>query len=212
MRTIQVGAVLAPIVFWSAAAAACDPPASFQLPFTPYAQQTSDWCWAASGQTTMNSIRPNSVGKQCEAVSRVVRARGGGEVDCCKPTTPLKCRIASDVPPYAEYKFDFSVEPEDRVLSFEEIKRQIYCQKKPFAFSWLWKPRYFSGHMMVVVGYKEQGGEKFVRFFNPSPSDPSEGPVTRRGRLKFLTYDEYLEDSKHLHAQAFYNISFRGNR
>ena len=225
MRTIQAGAVLALIAFWSGAGAACELPARSFIPFTPYAQQTSEWCWVASGQITMNSIRPNSVQRQCEAVSRVVRARGGGDVDCCKRNTPQKCRITNKAPPYAEYKFDFRSTSGDvlvnvirRALPWKEVKEQIHCEKKPFAFSRMFAPSYGSGHMMVAYGYEEKRGEKLVYFFDPLPSVPSERPdqpdktVDKKDRLDVLTYDEYLKDREHLHGQAFYDISFRGSR
>ena len=61
-----------------------------------------------------------------------------------KPSTPLKCRITNEVPPYAEYKFDFrrplviGIFLRRQGSFLDKIKTQIYCKKKPFAFSWWW--------------------------------------------------------------------------
>jgi hypothetical protein len=224
MRTIQAGAVLVIAVFLSGAGADCKPPVSAPLlRITPYAQQTSNWCWAATGQITMNYVRPGSVPRQCEAVSKVVSNRDGVDTDCCKKEPPnneppKKCLVTNDSPAYAENGFEaiatsknLRVAAEDRALSWEEIKQQIYCKKKPFAFSWRFAAsRYASGHMMVAMGYEEKSGEKLVHFFNPSPRNPSEEPVDEEDRFSYRTYEEYVKGGGYVHGQAFYDISFKG--
>jgi hypothetical protein len=213
MRTIRVFVVLSLTMFSSGAGATCSAPDSFILSdFKTYAQNTSSWCWVASGQITINSIEDGSVPSQCDAVSKRVNGEDG-EIDCCASDTPDECLVTSDLPPFAEYGFSFkktsgnlNLPAEDRSLSWSQIKRQIYCNNKPFAFSWRWTASdYESGHMMVAVGYKEEGGERFVYFFDPWP--PKKGPVGKANRLKVVTYDEYIEDTDHIHGQAFYDIS-----
>jgi Peptidase_C39 like family len=220
MRTIQSAAVLVLAVFLSGSGVNCVPPDNPPLLKIPtYAQQTGNWCWAASGQITMNYIRPGTVSSQCEAVSKVVSNLLDEEIDCCKePDRTKKCLITHDVPPYEEYNFDaeetskdLGLPAKDRSLSWDEIKRQIYCEKKPFAFSWRWAiSRYASGHMMVAVGYKETDGEHLVHFFNPFPRDERDEPVDEKDRFSVRTYEEYLRDNKHVLGQVFYDISFTG--
>ena len=224
MRTVLSVALLALVVFLSGAGI-CVKPDSYFLPgIIGYPQETNTWCWAASGQMTMNSIDPGSVPEQCDAVNLRL-----GRTDCCAKKND--CPATEEVPPYAEYGFSFKktsgnwdLFSEDRALSWSEIKTQIFCKKKPFAFSWWWtKSDYESGHMMVAVGYKEEEGEHFVYFFNPFPPDPSGKLIdidedtakdkeidlgTRmKNRLFVRTYDEYVEDNSHIYGQAFYDIS-----
>lgn len=222
MRTIRVCGVLSLTVFLSGAGM-CFPPDTFILSdFKTYAQNTSSWCWAASGQITMNTIEDGSVPSQCDAVTKLVNGEDDedGEIDCCASATPDECLVTSDRPPFAEYGFSFkktsgnlSLASEDRSLSWSQIKREIYCKKKPFAFSWRWSISDFdSGHMMVAVGYQEEDGERFVHFFDPWP--PKKGDVGKANRLKVVTYEEYIEDldqieaeTDHIHGQSFYDIS-----
>jgi hypothetical protein len=225
MRKIQAVVVVPISVLLSGACLTCLKPASSMLSITAYAQQRPDWCWVAAGQITMNSIRPNSVPRQCEAVSKVVNEgklpSDPKYVDCCKPNTPKKCRTTNDVPPYEVYDFDFTPTSTDpaltlaqRAISWEEIKCQIHCRKKPVAFSWLWAPSFASGHMMVAMGYEEKGGERLVHFFDPLPSDDHEGPVDETDRYSYRTYEEYVNSSYlpggHIYGRAFYDITFVG--
>ena len=214
MRMIQASAVLVLIVFWSGAGADCDPPSSAQLlNFDAYAQQTDTWCWAASGQMTMNHVDKDSVPSQCAAVNKRWNRN-----DCC--TTPGNCLFTSDLPPlYEAYGFeyeatsdDLELPPADRALPWEEIKEQIYCKKKPFAFSWWSKASmYTSGHVMVAIGYKETGGKRFVTYIDPYPVVDSDGPIPHDGRLVTVTYATYIKrrsgPEAHIHGTAYYDIS-----
>jgi hypothetical protein len=141
---------------------------------------------------------------------------------CSSKCAVEACLLTSELPPlFKAYGFDYKatsdnlyLAPEARALPWEEIKRQIYCKKKPFAFSWwLAESEYMSGHVMVAVGYKELGGELYVDYLDPSPPVDSENPIPHDGRLVTLTYDEYIKGSfpkGHIYGTAFYDISPEG--
>lgn len=216
MRAIQAGCIVMLAVFLSGFDLGClfKPSSARLLDFKAYAQRTETWCWAASGQMTMNHIRPGTVHSQCEAVNDRV-----GRDDCCT-TRPSECLVTSDLPPLFEiHGFDFTAtsgdinntSAEERALPWEEIKRQIHCRQKPFAFSWwLAASLYMSGHFMVAIGYTEIDGQRFVDFIDPLPPVDAEGPIPQDGRLVTLTYEEYVENNEHIHGTAFFDINPKG--
>src|SRR4029079_13961736 len=69
------------------AAACCNPPQNIgSQAVTLKRQQTSMWCWAASGQMTMNFLRPASAAQQCDEANKRF-----GRTDCCNSPTPAAC-------------------------------------------------------------------------------------------------------------------------
>ena len=104
---------------------------SDRLPVTLNGQQTNMWCWAASGQMTMNYVHPASNVQQCDEANKEF-----GRTDCCNSPVPGPC-VNGGWPEYTKYNFTADT-TSDAALSWSQIQSQIYCAKKPFAFSWHW--------------------------------------------------------------------------
>ena len=87
-------------------------------------------------------------------------------------------------------------------MTWDQLKNQIYCQRKPFAFSWHWldgngQPN--GGHMMVVTGYVSVGGSNWVYYHNPLP--------VGAGSTEFKTYTDWVSGSGYSHWDDFYNVT-----
>ena len=86
-----------------------------------------------------------------------------GRTDCCNASVPTAC-VNGGWPEFDKYGFKSDI-TSDAALSFESIKKQIYCSKKPIAFSWHWTGG--GGHMMVITGYLVMDGVQYVTVNNP---------------------------------------------
>lgn len=167
----------------------CTPNATIgSQPIALRAQETSMWCWAASGQMSMLFLGTN--------VSQCTQANNRfGRTDCCNSPVPNQC-INGGWPEFDKYNFTFK-RTSNTALSWNAIKKQIYCLKKPIAFSWHWTGG--GGHMMVVTGYAVINNEKYL-FIN----DPWAPNV---GNQYSITYDNYVSGSDHTHWDDFYDIA-----
>jgi hypothetical protein len=153
-------------------------------------QETSMWCWAASGEMTMDFLGGNI--SQCdEANKRFNRS------DCCHSPVPAAC-VNGGWPEYDKYQYAAD-RTSNAALSWEQVKEQIYCKKKPFAFSWHWPGG--GGHMMVVSGYVAlEGGGNYVYVKDPWAPNV--------GNEEIITYDYYVSSTgHHTHWDDFYNIT-----
>ena len=181
------------VVAVSACSSGCDPDdnASLQVPLN--GQETSLWCWAASGQMTMDYLHPGSNVQQCDEANREF-----GRDDCCNSPVPNAC-VNGGWPEYDKYGFTAS-RTSDQALTWKQIKKQIYCAKKPFAFTWHWDNG--GGHMMVATGYQTTSDDIFVNVNDPD------------GVYQIVTYDTYVGGSgyDHTHWDDFYNIRYTGGQ
>jgi papain like cysteine protease AvrRpt2 len=193
---------LAGIGFASAllAAGCCNPGNIGSQPVSLSAQQTGMWCWAASGQMTMNFVHSASGVQQCDEANKRF-----GRNDCCTNPTPNAC-VNGGWPEFDKYSFKADT-TSDAPLSWAEVTNQIYCSKKPFAFAWHWNGG--GGHMMVATGYVTINGTQYVSVNNPWP--PSSATSTG-GVQEVYTYDKYVGGSgqDHTHWNDYYNISYTG--
>ncbi len=151
-------------------------------------QETSMWCWAASGEMCMEFLGASV--DQCDEANKRF-----GRTDCCNSPVPNAC-VNGGWPEFDKYGFTASV-TSNAALSWEDLKKQIYCSKKPFAFSWHWTGG--GGHMMVVTGYAVINNVNYV-----SINDPWAPNV---GNQRFITYAEYVSGSDHTHWNDYYNIT-----
>jgi hypothetical protein len=184
-----------PLIMTVVIAGCCRPPAISNLDVTLRGQQTNMWCWAASGQMTMNFIHPASNVQQCDEANKRF-----GRTDCCNNPVPNAC-INGGWPEYPKYNFKADM-TSDAALSWEDLKKQIYCKKKPFAFSWHWPGG--GGHMMVAIGYFTLEGTNYVSVNNPWPPTG--------GVQEIITYDSYVGGPAfgHTHWNDYYNITYTG--
>ncbi len=156
------------------------------VPLKP--QQTSMWCWAASGEMCMDFL--GGAVDQCDEANERF-----GRTDCCDSPVPGGC-VNGGWPEFDKYGFKADVTA-DKELTFGEIENQIYCRKSPIAFSWHWTGG--GGHMMVVTGYTVIDDVQYV-----SINDPWSPNV---GDQRIITYDEYVSGSDHTHWNDYYNIT-----
>lgn len=192
MRTISTGACLALVLF---TVGCCNPGNIGSVPVTLNAQQTGMWCWAASGQMTMNFLHSAANVQQCDEANKRF-----GRNDCCNSPTPNAC-VVGGWPEYPKYNFKAD-NTSNAPLTWDQVKGQIYCAKKPFAFSWHWNSG--GGHMMVATGYVTIDGTNYVSVNNPWPPNV--------GVQEVDTYEEYVGGTgyDHTHWDDYYNITYTG--
>ncbi len=167
----------------------CKPPDNIgSQPVTLRPQQTSMWCWAASGQMVMEFLGVNVT--QCDEANKRF-----GHTDCCDASTPNAC-VNGGWPEFDKYGFTFKTTA-DAPLTWDQLKNQIYCSKKPFAFSWHWTGG--GGHMMVVTGYLTIDGTKYVSVNDPWPPNVGDQYNT--------TYDNYVSGADHTHWNDYYDVT-----
>jgi hypothetical protein len=169
----------------------CQPDPSESLAVTLHPQQTSMWCWAASGQMVMEYLGTN--------VSQCTQANNRfSYTDCCNSTVPGHC-IKGGWPEFDKYGFDFT-RTSNTALSWDQLKKEVcnksYCGKRPYCFSWHWNGG--GGHMMVVIGYTTVDGVNMVEI-----NDPWAPNV---GDHRFITYDAYVSGAGYTHWDDFYQV------
>jgi Papain-like cysteine protease AvrRpt2 len=152
------------------------------------AQETSMWCWAASGQMVMEFLGANV--RQCDEANKRF-----GLNDCCNSPAPNQC-VTGGWPEFAKYGFTFQ-KTADAPLSWEQVKYQIDCLRKPFAFAWHWNGG--GGHMMVATGYVEIDGVNYVSVNDPWP--PNMGDHYTK------SYDNYVSGPDHTHWDDYYGVT-----
>ncbi|HEX6086208.1 MAG TPA: C39 family peptidase [Thermoanaerobaculia bacterium] len=154
-------------------------------------QQTSMWCWAASGEMTMDFLGASVT--QCDEANQRF-----GRNDCCNTPTPAAC-VVGGWPEYQKYGFTADV-TSDTPLTWAQVKKEIDCRNRPFAFSWHWVPG-GGGHMMVVSGYLQMNGQNYVVINDPSPWAVSGG-----GSQRISLYSAYVSGPGYTHWNDYYNI------
>lgn len=150
-------------------------------------QQTNMWCWAASGEMCMDFLGTDV--SQCDEANKRF-----GRSDCCNSPVPAGC-VNGGWPEFAKYGFTANV-TSDAALSFDEIKKQIFCKSAPIAYSWHWNGG--GGHMMVIHGYVVIDGTQYV-----SVQDPWAPNV---GNARIVSYDSYVSGTGYTHWNDYYDI------
>lgn len=188
--------MLCGLFVFSTLSACCTPSlvATIDVPKLP--QQASNWCWAASGQMTMRFLG-HDVAQCTEANKRF------GLTTCCSNNSG-GCNNGG-WPEYEKYGFTAD-QTSDTALSWGAVQNQIYCLRKPIAFSWHWPGG--GGHMMVVKGYLTVGGVRYVDVNDPEPYTDLSTLIG--GTETIMTYDRFVSDTDHTHWNDYYNITFKG--
>jgi hypothetical protein len=195
MAISKIRSAIAVIPYLILLAGCCTPGNIGSVPVPLSGQQTGMWCWAASGQMTMNFVHPASNVQQCDEANKEF-----GRTDCCNSPVPNAC-VNGGWPQYPAYNFSAAT-TSNAPLTWAQIQSQIYCAQKPFAFSWHWNSG--GGHMMVATGYVTIDGTNYVSVNNPWP------PTS--GVQEVDTYDEYVGGPSydHTHWNDFYDITYTG--
>ena len=170
--------------------------ATVDVPTLP--QQASNWCWAASGQMTMRYFG-HDVGQCTEANNRF------GLTTCCQNNSG-SCNNGG-WPEYEKYGFT-ATQTSDAALTWNQVQSQIYCAKKPIAFSWHWPGG--GGHMMVLKGYLVVNNVKYVDVNDPEPYTNLQ--TLAGGTETIMTYDRYVSDTDHTHWNDYYDITYKGGQ
>jgi hypothetical protein len=138
------------------------PPSRYTLPVEMRPQETELWCWAATGQMTMEFLGKNVT--QSEQANRLFQRS-----DCDDHPVPKPC-VRGGMVVLGPYGFhaDVSTKP----LSEDEVIRQIATLKKPIPFGYKWPGG--GGHIGLLVGYvRTTDGKLLVEILDPFP--PSKG-------------------------------------
>ena len=180
MRIVTQGALL---VVMLTLAGCC--PKTVTLAVAPRAQQTSMWCWAASGEMCMAYLGTNV--SQCDQANHRF-----GRNDCCNNPTPDECVNGGGWPEFDQYGFTFR-RTWDTPLSWAQVRKEI-CRNRPFVFTWHWNGS-TTGHMMVARGFKTVDGIHYVFINDPLNADPH-----------YVTYDAYVSGAEYTHWDDFYQI------
>lgn len=161
------------------------------LPVSLYAQETNQWCWAASGQMIMNYL--GYPVRQCEQANHA-----SGRTDCCNSPTPASC-VFSGWPDLNRYGFNSTTTSYGTALSWDSLRYEIANNRRPVAFSWAWTGG--GGHMMVAIGARTVGTSNFVTMNDPwSPG---------WGGQSDLLYSAFVSGSGYSHMSDIYNIVHR---
>lgn len=193
--------------------ACCSPALIGSLPVDSHPQETSQWCWAASGRMIMDYLG-HDVSQCTQANNRFGRTDCCG-IDLCPSPTEAPQYNATGAcvncacPGWPEFgKYDFSFKrTSNTALSWSDLRKQIsnerYCKKKPFAFSWRWNGG--GGHMMVAKGYLTLAGTDYVVILDPW------GPCS--GDERIITYADYVDSAgNYTHWDDFYDITYTGGK
>jgi hypothetical protein len=190
----------------------CRPALIGALPVTLHPQETSNWCWAASGQMIMDYLGHNV--PQCTQANNRFGRSDCCNIDLCPPPTEAphydKYRNCDNCacggwPEFDKYGFTFK-RTHGAALTWDQVREQLSnqpcCKKRPFAFSWGWIGS-STGHMMVAKGYVTLNGVNYVDILDPwSPCVGDE---------RLITYDFYVADpADHVHWDDFYDITYTG--
>jgi len=179
------------------AGSCCSPGPIGSLPVTLHPQETSMWCWAASGQMVMHYLG-NNVAQCTQANNRF------GRTDCpcaqcgSSPLPNPPC-VNGGWPEFDKYGFTFQ-RTSDTALSFAALRSELSpksaCGRTPIAYSWHWSGG--GGHMMVADGYVTIDGASYVSILDPwAPC---------QGDARILTYAAYVSGAGYTHWDDFHHI------
>jgi hypothetical protein len=169
----------------------CTPDANLgSVNLTSTDQHQSNWCWAASGEMTMNFLGANPSVVQCDEANKRF-----GRTDCCNNPTPSACNNGG-WPEFDKYGFTAD-HTSDAALSWDDVKKQIYCRHKAFCNTWHWSGG--GGHMMVISGYMVLDGVQYVYLRDPLPVGV--------GSSRWITYARYVSGPGYTHWDDYYNIT-----
>jgi hypothetical protein len=197
----------------------CAPPDSYELNVQYFCQEGDALCWAASGEIIMNFLGHDV--SQCTQVDDANK-KINSVTDCCQNLQAGDCEVGGW--PHFE-DFGFTVKSNQVAMTWDEVREQIYCEGKPFAWSWCDVPCNPSdllhniGHMFVVYGYTNQNGIRDLLVYNTEPACPDGAPTGAGVMPNTLAfpYDEYVNGQpdasgqlQNLHWLDMYDITWAG--
>jgi hypothetical protein len=172
------------------------PPDRFTLPVQLHPQETEVWCWAATGQMTMEFLGLSV--SQSEQANRALRRN-----DCGQIPIPRPCIRGGEIliRPYG-FSYDVSTTP----LNEGAIAYQLYGLRKPVPFGWRFPGG--GGHAALVVGYARQADGTFlVECLDPYPPPAKDPREWAGGHRVFMPYRRWVGDYDHTFSHAFFNVT-----
>jgi hypothetical protein len=127
-------------------------------------QQEPSWCWVATAEILMQSVKDGKDHPQCE-----IYDNSKSKVGCCSPENLKKdyCDegglVSAALNAYKYTFVQFSDAP-----TWEQITEQISCSI-PIGVDWVgdWWFRMPSRHQVVLHGYVTLGDKRYVRVYDP---------------------------------------------
>lgn len=172
----------------------CTPTDSSNVTNTLRTQETNNWCWAATTQMLAQHVGQTVT--QCDLANHRF-----SKTNCCDyQNAGQPCPKTNDCNTPGWLELDFSgvkFSETSTALSWTDLKKQIYCSKKPMGFAY--GTSGVVGHVVVITGYQAIGGINYVILNDPwSPCN---------GQVRTITYAEYVNPSgSSTHWNTWYNI------
>lgn len=158
----------------------CNPEVIGSVANTLRAQETANWCWAATTQMLAQHFGISA--QQCDLANHRFEME-----NCCDPETEgTPCPKTDDcnMPGWLELEhvgLDFEETTDAR--SWSQMRSQIYCRRKPMGYAY--GTPGVVGHVVVIKGYVTVGGTDYVVLNDPW------APCAGNERL--LTYADYAD-------------------
>lgn len=167
-------------------------------PVTLRPQETNNWCWASTTQMITTFLGHGRT--QCDLANERF-----SRTDCCNDEpTDNTCRKtnACNTPGWTMFaESNFNATASATPLSWDSIKSQVYCAKKPMSYAYGPKSGGV-GHVVVINGYFEVNGIRYVTIVDPwSPCN---------GANRSITYEEYSNSGSTDHWETNYDITWKG--
>ena len=175
-------------------------PVGKDLAVTLRPQETSLWCWAACVEMIVEFLDSSVDVKQCdEAVNEF-------GPNCCDPVIRANSCINGGWPRFDRHFFNATL-TYNQALTWAQVRTEIDAGR-PIAFTWknLDSDGNLDGtsHMMVLTGYSEFDGVRYVSVLDPwpMPSDTDPGGRTE----KAMRFEHYEQGANHVHGNDYYEI------
>jgi hypothetical protein len=172
----------------------CKPEVTGSVANTLRPQETNNWCWAAT--TQMLAAHFSVAVTQCSLANQRF-----GMTSCCSPENEgASCPKNGDCnkPGWLMLtECGLSYEESNAGLSWESLRKQIFCSKKPMGYAY--GTPGVVGHVVVMKGYLTLNGTNYVVLNDPW------APCT--GQERIITYDQYADPAgSSTHWRTWYNI------
>lgn len=176
-------------------AGCCEPEIAGNVANSLRPQETNNWCWAAV--TQMLAEHEGIDVSQCDLANHRL-----GRTDCCDPQSDRDaCRKTDSCnrPGWLELTHvGVSFSESTAALAWDALQRQLYCRRDPIGYAY--GTPGVVGHVVVVKGYVEVAGTRYVILNDPW------APCAGEERL--ITYEQYEDPTgTATHWRTWYNLS-----
>ena len=158
----------------------CNPKKSSSVSDALHAQETDNWCWAATTQMLAGHFGIATT--QCDIANHRF-----GKTNCCTAaTTGADCPKTADcnTPGWPELDYvGLKFSESATALSWRRLRKQVYCQHKPMGYAY--GTPGVVGHVLEIKGYTKIFGTRYLILNDPwSPCN---------GAVRLITYEQYAD-------------------